>query len=186
MKVLILSHQRCGSTTLCKWLSKELNINLDGNHYNSETFNLVFFNNDIIKKNEVEDYYPTKEDISKFNKVIYLTRDDSINTAISCITAKNTNNYHDEYEITKEWIYENKNQILEESNRYDKMKYKIKTYNGFQITYENMYINKTDVNRVISYLNIENPKHLDMIDYDKKYRKDTHNLTHDFKRKNII
>jgi hypothetical protein len=39
---------------------------------------------------------------------------------------------------------------------------------------------------VISYLNIENPKHLDMLDYDKKYRKDTYTLTHDFKRKNII
>jgi len=49
-----------------------------------------------------------------------------------------------------------------------------------------IYINKTDVNRVIGYLNIENPKHLDMIDYDKKYRKDTYTLTHDFKRKNII
>jgi hypothetical protein len=73
MKILVLSHQRCGSTTLCKWLSKELNINIDGNHYNSKTFNLVFFNNDIIKKNEVEDYYPTKEDISKFDKIIYLT-----------------------------------------------------------------------------------------------------------------
>ena len=35
-----------------------------------------------------------------------------------------------------------------------------------------MYINKTDVNRVISYLNIENPKDLDMLNYDKKYRKD--------------
>jgi hypothetical protein len=49
-----------------------------------------------------------------------------------------------------------------------------------------MYINKTDVNRVISYLNIENPKHLNMIDYDKKYRKDTHTLTYDLTRKNII
>ena len=49
-----------------------------------------------------------------------------------------------------------------------------------------MYINKTDVNRVISYLNIKNPKYLDTLNYDKKYRKDTYTLTHDFKRKNII
>jgi hypothetical protein len=56
----------------------------------------------------------------------------------------------------------------------------------FQITYENVYINKTDVDRLIDYLNIENPKYLNMLDYDKKYRKDTFTLIHDFKRKNII
>ena len=49
-----------------------------------------------------------------------------------------------------------------------------------------MYINKMDVNRVIDYLNITNPKHLDMIDYDKKYRKDTYTLRYDITTKNII
>jgi len=49
-----------------------------------------------------------------------------------------------------------------------------------------MYINKTDVNRVISYLNIQNPKHLDMLNYDKKYRKDTYTLTYDIKRDKLI
>ena len=172
MKVLILSHQRCGSTTLCKWLSKELNINLDGNHYNSETFNLVFFNNDIIKKNEVEDYYPTKEDISKFNKVIYLTRDDSINTAISCITAKNTNNYHDEYEITKEWIDENKNDILKQIFKYDELKLRLKEYKGLQTKYEGIYVNKSEIYSILNYMNIQFPKYLHMLNYDGKYRKD--------------
>ena len=186
MKILVLSHQRCGSTTLCKWLSKELNINLDGNHYNSKTFNLVFFNNCIIKKNEVEDYYPSPEDISKFDKVIYLTRDDSVNTAISCVIAKKTNNYHNEYEITKEWIDKNKNQILEESYKYDKMKSKIKTYTGFQTTYEGIYFNKSDINKILKYMNITSPKYLDMLSSEKKYRKDKYTLTHDFKRKNII
>ena len=70
--------------------------------------------------------------------------------------------------------------------KYEDLKNRLKNKNLFEITYENMYINKTDVNKVISYLNIENPKHLDMIDYNKKYRKDTYTLTYDFKRKNII
>ena len=42
MKILILSHTRCGSTTLCKWLSKELNIELDAAHYDTKQFNSVF------------------------------------------------------------------------------------------------------------------------------------------------
>jgi len=39
---------------------------------------------------------------------------------------------------------------------------------------------------VISYLDIEKPKYLDMLDYSKKYRTDTFTLNYDFKRKNII
>lgn len=60
MLVLILSHTRCGSTTLCKWLSKKLNIDLDESPYDFETFNLVFESNNIIRKIVVEEYYPTK------------------------------------------------------------------------------------------------------------------------------
>jgi len=172
MKILVISHQRCGSTTLCKWLSKELNIELDANHYDSKTFKSIFFNDNIIKKNEVEDYYPTKEDINKFNKVIYLTRYDSINAAISCVMAKNTNNWHDEYKITKEWIDKNQTQILEESSKYNRMKSKIKDYSGFQTTYEGVYVDKSDVNKILKYMNIDSPKYLDMLNYDKKYRKD--------------
>ena len=186
MRILILSHTRCGSTTLCKWISNELNIELDETPYDKNTLNSIFEKNNIIKKIVIEEYNPPNEVIEKFDKVICLSRENNIDSAISFINADIKGLWHDTYKITKEWIDKNKNQILEESNRYDKMKYKIKTYNGFQITYENMYINKTDVNRVIGYLNIENPKHLDMLDYDKKYRKDIYTLTHDFKRKNII
>ena len=42
MKILILSHTRCGSTTLCKWISKELDIELDETPYDKKTFYLVF------------------------------------------------------------------------------------------------------------------------------------------------
>ena len=38
MKILVLSHTRCGSTTLCKWISREMNIELDETTYNKKTF----------------------------------------------------------------------------------------------------------------------------------------------------
>ena len=61
------------------------------------------------------------------------------------------------------------------------MKLRLKEYEGLQTTYENIYISKTDVNKILNYMNIDNPKHLDMLNYDKKYRKDN-NL---FIKKNI-
>ena len=186
MRILILSHTRCGSTTLCKWLSKELDIELDETPYDKNLFNFVFEKENIIRKIVIEEYIPTNEDINKFDKVICLSRENNIDSAISFINADNEGRWHDTYEITNEWIKDNQNKIIETVYKYEHLKNRLKNKNLFQITYENMYINKTDVNRVIDYLNIENPKHLDMIDYDKKYRKDTYTLTHDFKRKNII
>ena len=186
MRILILSHTRCGSTTLCKWISKELNFEVDYDQYDVNTFNSIFIKNNIIKKIVIEEYSPPNEVIEKFDKVICLSRGNNIDSAISFINAENKGKWHDIYEITNEWIEENKNKIIETVYKYGHLKTYLKNKDLFQITYENMYINKTDVNRVIGYLNIENPKHLDMLDYDKKYRKDIYTLTHDFKRKNII
>ena len=42
----------------------------------------------------------------------------------------------------------------------------------FQITYEGLFINKCEVNQILTYMEIDSPKYLDMLDYDKKYRKD--------------
>lgn len=186
MKILVLSHTRCGSTTLCKWISKELDLKLDETPYNHKTFDSVFESDNLIRKIVVEEYYPSDTDINKFDKVICLTRENSIETSISFIMANNTNIWHDTYMVSSDWILEHKFEITNMSHRYDVIKNSLKKINGFHITYENMYVNKTDVNMVISYLNIENPKHLDMIDYDKKYRKDIYTLTYDIKRKNLI
>ena len=72
MRVLVLSHTRCGSTTLCKWLSNELDIELDETPYNPKTFNIVFQKNNIIRKIVAEEYIPTIDIINKFDKVICL------------------------------------------------------------------------------------------------------------------
>ena len=186
MCILILSHTRCGSTTLCKWISNELDIELDETPYDKTTFESIFKKTNIIKKIVVEEYMPSNEIINKFDKVICLTRESNIDTAISFINADSKDIWHDTYEITNEWINDNRNKIIETIYKYEHLKNRLKNKDVFQITYENMYINKTDVNRVVSYLNIENPIHLDMLDYNKKYRKDTYTLTYDTKRKNII
>lgn len=172
MRILLISHTRCGSTILCKWIAKELNLELDETPYNSKTFNLICKSDNIIKKIVVEEYYPSIEEISKFDKVICLTRENSIDTAISFLIANNSNIWHSEYTIKEDWINVNKNEIIEYSNKYDNMKSKLKEYVVFQTTYENIYINKKDISILTNYLNIDNPLYIDMLDYSKKYRKD--------------
>ena len=172
MKILILSHTRCGSTTLCKWLSKELNIELDATHYDFKEFNSVFLKNNIIRKIVVEEYYPTKEEINKFDRVICLSRNNSVDSAISFVYADNKKKWHIEYEITKEWIDENKNDILKEIVKYDDLKIRLKEFKGIHVSYDDIYIKKTAINKILEYIGIESPTHLDMLNYDKKYRKD--------------
>jgi LPS sulfotransferase NodH len=186
MKILILSHTRCGSTTLCKWVSKELDIVLDETPYDRKTFYSIFEKNNIIRKIVIEEYNPPNEVIEKFDKVICLSRENNIDSAISFINADNKGKWHDVYEITNDWINDNQNKIIEKVYKYEHLRNHLKNKNLFQITYENIYVNKTDVSRVIDYLDIKNPKHLDMLNYDKKYRKDTYTLTYDIKTKTII
>jgi LPS sulfotransferase NodH len=172
VKILILSHTRCGSTTLSKWLEKELDIELDESPYNKITFNSVFEKENIIRKIVVEEYFPTKEEIDRFERVIFLTRNNNIDSAISYTNANNTDEWHKEYRVTNEWIESNEIEIINISNYIRGLKNRIKNYVGFHITYEDVYINKNSINKILDYIGIESPKHLSMLGYDKKYRKD--------------
>lgn len=187
MRILVISHTRCGSTVLCKWISKELNIDLDESPYDRKTFDSIFINTRVIKKIVVEEYVPSKEIIDRFDRVVCLSRENSTDSAISFISANRSNLWHTEYEVSSDWIENNRDKIIETSYRYDHLKnYYSKNKNAFQVTYENIFINKDDVNRLVKYLDIKNPEHLDMLDYNNRYRKDTNALMYDFKRRNII
>jgi LPS sulfotransferase NodH len=172
MKILVLSHTRCGSTTLCKWLSKELGYVLDETPYNHTQFKNVFEKNNVIRKIVAEEYFPTMEEINKFDKVIFLTRNNIIDAAISHITANNLEEWHIEYEVTNEWINDNKINIINISNYINRLKLKIDDYVGFHVTYEDIYVNKNSIGDILNYMGIPNPKYLEQLDYSKRYRKD--------------
>ena len=168
----MLSHTRCGSTTLSKWLEKELCIELDETPYNKTTFNSVFEKENIIRKIVVEEYFPAQEEIDKFDRAIFLIRKNNIDAAISYTNANNLEEWHKEYSVTKEWIKNNEIGIINISNYISELKRKIKDYIGFHITYEDIYLNKNSINSILDYIGIESPAHLDMLKLDKKYRKD--------------
>ena len=49
---------------------------------------------------------------------------------------------------------------------------KLNDYIGFHVTYEDIYVNKSSVYKILDYMGIVSPNHLDMLEYEKKYRKD--------------
>ena len=137
-----------------------------------KTFNPAINSDNVVIKIVAEEYYPTNEDINKFDKVICLTRENSSDASISFIQSENVDKWHDQYEVTDEWINKHKNKILEQIYKYDEIKLRLKEYKVFQITYENIYVSKSDLNRILNYMNVNFPKHLNMLNYNKKYRKD--------------
>lgn len=179
MKILVLSHTRCGSTTLCKWISNELNFQLDESPYDNKNFNNVFTKNNIIRKIVTEEYLPTSNDIQKFDKVICLVRENTIDAAISWIIAYENDIWHEKYETSSNWIESNKNYILKRSLIYDWYKTKLNEYDALHITYEDLYIRKKSINNILNYLKIQYPNHLNLLDYNNKYRKDTNVLVKD-------
>ena len=186
MRILVLSHTRSGSTVFCKWLSKELDIELDETPYDYKTFNTIFNKDKTIRKIVIEEYDPPNEIVEKFDKVICITRENNTESAISFVNADTKAEWHVTYKLTNEWIDSNRDEIIERVYILQHLKKHLKNKDLFQITYENIYINKIDIDRVLRYLHIEKPEHLDMLDYSKKYRTDTLTLNYDFKRKNII
>lgn len=163
-----------------------MNIELDETPYDKKNFNSIFNKTHVIRKIVIEEFSPPNDVVFKFDKVICLTRDNSVETAISFIVAKKSDKWHVDYDVTTEWIIENRNEILHRKSWYDRMKFNLKKFKVLQVKYENIYFNKTDVSLLINYLNIPNPKHLHMLDNDKKYRKDTIKLSHDSERRSII
>jgi LPS sulfotransferase NodH len=185
VKILVLSHTRSGSTTLCKWISNELDIELDETPYNKKIFNEIFEKTDIIRKIVIEEYLPSNDIINKFDKVICLTRENSIDTAISFIVANKTNIWHNEYVVSAEWISKHTFEITDISRRYDVMKNYLKKINGLHITYEEIYI-KNNITHLLKYLDITDLHFLDMLNSNKKYRKDKNSPINYDKSKNFI
>lgn len=188
MKILVFSHTRCGSTQVCKWLSSELKIQLDEEPYDSNNFKNIFTKENIIKKIVVEEYFPTIEDIQSFDKVICLFRENTYDAAVSFLYAKENKKWHIEYEIDNNWIEKNKNKLYNFHFEFDILKKKLKNYKVFMLSYESIFVNKSSIEELLNYFEIKNPNYLDMLDYKKKYRKDTNKFhkLYGTKTKNII
>jgi hypothetical protein len=192
MRILIYSTQRCGSTAVMNWVSKELDLTPvfepfipcgeeDYRRYNDnwrndlEAFNrlkhivakVIHYNLDeLIHKDNIE-----RDFFSKFDKVVVLYRENIRDQAESLLIASKRKISFGEYNLKKELSDLNPDHIEETSNIMLEQTESLLSYNNcFKISYEDIFIRK-DYNKLIEYLGIQEPKHLDLFNSKNKYGK---------------
>jgi hypothetical protein len=191
MRILIYSIARCGSSTLLNWVSKELHLAPLFEPFNivqkgdARSFNDNFMNDfDSFQKmdnfvakmifgakpNNVE--IIENEFFLTFDKVIALYRSNLADHATSLYIAKNIiKNYFSEYnfEDVRNQIDDNSiNQIIGETWKNVE---RLKNFKNCEIfTYEEIFEHQNH-KRLLEYLGIVDPKHLDVISSSNRYRK---------------
>lgn len=214
MKVLIYCGQRTGSTALLNWIHKELNLTPlfepftkvqkgDARYFNGNWFNDFdgFLKLESVVAKTIHgtfNYFVPENEVdttvfTKFDKVIVLYRKDLLDQAKSLLIAKDIikNYFHEyDYDKVKEQVDEH---IDDESVRIRiglewRFLERTKTLKNCEVfSYEEIFLN-SDYDRLLSYLGITEPKHLDILDKKNRYRKTNNDESNEptGKEKNIL
>ena len=162
MRILIIACQRTGGTVFGQWLAYEKNFLFinepETNQYGDNIVVKKLWNSDMeIIQNE-------------WDKIIGLTRDDTYDAAISSVKALTTKKWNSFYDVTNEWIEENKDLIINEEQYLKNVVNNIQKLPILQVKYENIFINKEDIKIIQSYLELKELKYDGMLDNKLRYR----------------
>jgi hypothetical protein len=187
MRVLILTHPRSGGMSLLQFITLTLNSQKE---FNYQMYHEPFGNNmaglsnkDINKKLLVEDNivvkdfpfhiisrdYNLNDIISKFDKVIIHERDNHKDVAISLlyIQENDATKIHKTYKVSDEWVKDNEDNIHQMIKDTEQMYNDIQNIscdNCLRTSYDGLYNNKSDIPRLLSFLNIYSSLYLDVLD----------------------
>ncbi len=179
MRILIISPSRTGGNIFSKWLSFELSykwlhepFNINNNLLDKISY-FMELDNVVMKLNPFEwrNHYDDKTLYSSFDKIIGLTRNDTLDSAISYTKAIDTKNFTKRYNLDEKWIKDNEEEINNNLNYLSNLNNFVKEIdNSLQITYEGIYQNKNDIEKVKKYIGINDLKYVDMLDNKNRYR----------------
>jgi hypothetical protein len=192
MKILILTHGRSGGLSISTWIEKEMKLELFHEPFiqledNDYIKNNLFVKNNIVVKDfpfNIERYgYDVYEYVKTFDKLIIHNRENLRDTAISHVSGelrnqnvKNKSSWHEVYNLDDDWVEKNihkieseeaklllRNQILKDITENTEIK-------GLRTTYNGIFENKNDIPNLLGYLNIKEPRWLDMLDNRHKLK----------------
>jgi len=170
MRILIIALARSGGYQLNEWLALELGYKM----VHEPTWNKLDINenNIVVKYNIAEIEEATDIDLTKWDKIIGLTRIDTYNTSISQFSAMERKEYRLGYEVSNEWIEKNKTDI-EHFQKW--IEEKVCIVNGIKeiqlkVTYEGIYNTKEDIQRIKDYIGITNTKYEHLLDSTNRLR----------------
>jgi hypothetical protein len=170
MRILIIAVGRSGGYQLNQWLALELNCKMIHEPVNNK---LNIDGDNIVVKcliNEIKNNMDI--DFTNWDKIIGLTRKNTIECAISYAAAAERNEWRNGYEVTNEWILNNietinKNQqgIVDETDYINTIK-----QIGLMVTYEEIYDTKTDIDRIKKYIGLGDLKYHHLLDNTNRLR----------------
>lgn len=181
MRVLVLTHPRSGGRSLLTWICQELSLCFY-HEPTLEDYDKIFTEKHIAVKDFphriTEAGYNIDEFASKFDKVILHSRGDARDIAISLVYAiESTRNdldykHHDLYRIDDKWINERESEIQRMTIHSNKLINDIKNVNinCLITTYDGVFYNKTDVEKISNYLGIKKNHFLDILDNKRRLR----------------
>ena len=184
MRILILTHPRSGGYSLAIYIQKELNYDLyhepfnyiEPTIYNEEFVEKTLTQDNIVVKDFVYHIerkgYNIQDFMSKFDKIIIHRRENMRDVVISYLYKKLTNmgsQMHVVYKIDDEWIKDNEDEIQKMMSEEFKMFYSINNIPNdgcLETTYDGIYNNKSDIPKLLEFLNIKRmySKYLDILD----------------------
>jgi hypothetical protein len=179
MRVLILTHERSGGMSLLTWLGKELNLTSYHEPFNTNPgpADILTMENIIVKEfpHNIESWCKISLNafISTFDYVIVLTRENTYESAISSVfmgsKERGSEHAHTIYTMNEEWIKKYESSILIKQKELDSKIQILKDIpNTLQITYERIYENTDDIQKICQYVGLKFIAHRDML--DNKYR----------------
>ena len=174
MRVLILTHPRSGGLSLMNYIGNELNYTQYHEPFNNDEINTKIFVEDNIVVKDFPNHiinkgYDINDVVSKFDKVIIHHRGNHRDLAISLTYFQYGygSNLHETYKVTDEWIKDNEDKIeqmmVNTSEMFSTIE-NMKNEGCLRTTYDGIYNDKSDVLRLLKYLNIYNPRYLDILD----------------------
>ena len=170
MRILIIALVRSGGRQLNEWLALELGYKMI---HEPIRRNASIEGDDIVVKYLIgEIQNRTDIDLLNWDKIIGLVRNDTIECAKSFVYAEQIDRWHGGYEMTSEWIEDNKENIIGlESILKNQIDY-IKELNPIQlqVTYESIYDTKEDIQRIKDYIGITNAKYEHLLDNTNRLR----------------
>jgi len=182
MRILIVAMGRSGGYSLLNWIGSEKGYQTihEPTVDNEDMLSIYKMrllaknkNNTVVKFliNEIENELDTF-DWSKWDKIIGLIRNDTLECAISHCWALASNSWRDCYEISNEWIIENEEKIKEEEYRLQKNKEVISNIPQIEllVSYENIYQNNEDIDKLTQYLEIKKISSYSLLDTRNRLR----------------
>lgn len=174
MRILILKHRRAGAFVLSQWIASELQLHHyheplgEDNPFNRHNAERALYGNNVLIEEIPESIKEFGlnyvEFLGSFDKIVGLTRNDIKECAISLQTFIRKDKYEQYNIINTDWLNLNEHEFQKNEEYLNKSKIEIlNVTNCLQVTYEDIFETKKDIQKIIDYFNIEKLRHLDKL-----------------------